>query len=58
MKKQINKKLTLSKETLRELAHRETAEVAGGLTSGCSDGTSSNCSYGTCSGCQTTRNGC
>ena len=58
MKKQINKRLTLSRETLRELVDRETAEVAGGATSGCSDGTSSNCSYGTCAGCQTTRNGC
>ncbi len=54
MKKQIRSKLTLNRETLRELVDREAANVAGGATTGCSDGGSSDCTYGTCAACQRT----
>ncbi|HRC87075.1 MAG TPA: class I lanthipeptide [Thermoanaerobaculia bacterium] len=44
MKKQITKKLTLSKETLRNLSERELEGVVGGATRTlCSGGTSSCC---------------
>jgi hypothetical protein len=46
MKKRIEKKLSLSRETLRSLSEREIEGVVGGLTRFC--GTSSSCSYDTC----------
>jgi len=55
MKKQISKRLTLSRETLRELVAREAAAVAGGATTGCSDGTSSSCTYGSSVTCNNSR---
>jgi len=46
MKKQITKKLSLSKETLRNLSERELSGVMGGFSGGCqnSDTDWSDCS--------------
>jgi hypothetical protein len=54
MKKQIVKKLTLNRETLRELVGRQAEGVAGGLTIGCTTGGESADAGGTCIGCQRT----
>jgi natural product precursor len=47
MKKRIEKKLSLSRETLRDLSEREMTEVVGGITGNCG-GTSSSCTYESC----------
>lgn len=50
MKKRIEKKLMLNRETLRALSGRELGEVAGAATRFCSGGTSS-CCTDTCVTC-------
>jgi hypothetical protein len=57
MKKQLIKRLTLNKETLRQLTGREAAGVAGGLTldADCTGTDPSLDQGGTCVGCQHTR---
>ncbi|MFN7962459.1 MAG: class I lanthipeptide [Thermoanaerobaculia bacterium] len=47
MKKLLTQKLTVNKETLRNLSDRELADAVGGGSRFCS-GTSSSCSYDTC----------
>ncbi len=44
MKKQIGRRLSLSKETLRNLSERELAAAVGGATTTCC-GTTSGCTY-------------
>jgi hypothetical protein len=51
--KKINKRLSLSKETLRNLSERELTGVAGGATTTCS-GTTSSCTYDSCNTCECT----
>lgn len=51
MKKRLEKKLSLNKETLRNLSEREMQDVVGGATRLCS-GTSSSCTYDTCVTCE------
>lgn len=54
MKKRIEKKLSLSRETLRNLSERELAGVLGGESRWCgSGGTSSSCTD-TCATCECT----
>jgi hypothetical protein len=60
MKKQIEKKLRLSKETLRNLSERELLDAVGGATTTCS-GTTSSCTNSecpTCDACGPTRFSC
>lgn len=59
MKKRIEKKLSLSKETLHNLSNRGIDLVVGGgptVNTGCCDPTSSSCTYDTCFVC--TRHNC
>ena len=61
MKKRLEKKLSLSKETLRNLSERELTGIVGGLTRFCS--TISECSNDSCvtcagSACTTTSQAC
>jgi len=60
MKKRIEKKLSLSKETLRNLSERELNGVVGGLSRFCSQSDCSNVSCITCAGgaCTTTTDNC
>lgn len=51
MKKQLQKRLQLSKETLRNLSERELQGVAGGATTTCGGTTSDTCTYDTCFAC-------
>lgn len=57
MKKRIEKKLSLSRETLRDLSEREMREVAGGAPTGICGGNSSFCSDDTCA-CATRASNC
>ena len=52
MKKQLGMKLSLSKETLRNLSERELAGAVGGATTTCC-GTTSGCTYASECHCQT-----
>ena len=61
MKKRLEKKLSLSKETLRNLSERELTGIVGGLTRFCS--TISECSDESCitcagTACTTTSEAC
>lgn len=47
MKKRLERKLSLSRETLRNLSEREITLVEGGATRTC-EPTSSSCTYDTC----------
>ncbi len=53
MKKQIARKISLSKDTLRNLSEREMQDAVGGVTLRCSGGTSS-CCTDTCATCECT----
>jgi hypothetical protein len=56
MKKRIEKKLSLSRETLHNLSEREIEGVVGGATGHCG-GSSSSCTYETCA-CVTLASNC
>lgn len=51
MKKRIEKKLSFSKETLRNLSERDMNGVAGGATTTCGGTTSDTCTNDTCASC-------
>lgn len=54
MKKRIEKKLSFSKETLRNLSERDLEGAAGGATTTCGGTTSDTCTNDTCASCNVT----